>query len=141
MTGNVYCFNTFGDNLEQFSVNGASASATVPAVAGWPTASSSSTSIYTPYALSVPRARHGDTFTAVFLNDGPTVMGMNWDSGKVETSIDLSQLPHPVSLDEDLILYMSANQMILMNIHGFVLKTVPYSMNLVDAAASAKAAA
>lgn len=120
MPGKVYCFNCYNEPINQFAVNGLSAGR----ASGWSAAGSS---IYTPASLAVPRARHGDgQSTAVFPNDMPTALSIDWDSYSIQGSIDLSRLAN-VSLDDDLILYIALNQMTLMSTRGFVLSTTPIS--------------
>jgi hypothetical protein len=111
-------------------VNGLSAGT----VGGW---AASGTTIYTPVALAVPRARHGDgQSTAVFPNDMPTPLRIDWDSYTIQSSISMVGLPN-VSLDDDLILYIAVNQMTLMTTRGFVLLSVPLQpASKTDAAAA-----
>jgi hypothetical protein len=130
MPGKVYCFNAFNEPIGQLNVNGLSAGN----VAGW---AASGATIYTPVALAVPRARHGDGQTsAVFPNDMATQVMIGWDSYTIQTSINLQGLPN-VSLDDDLILYVAVNQMTLMTTRGFVLLAVPYQPASKTAAAAA----
>jgi hypothetical protein len=118
MPGKVYCFNCYNEPINQLNVNGLPAGT----VAGW---QASGGTIYTPVALPVPRARHGDgQQAAVFPNDMPTPMRIDWDSYTIQSSINLVGLPN-VSLDDDLILYIAVNQLTLMTTRGFVLLTVP----------------
>jgi len=120
MPGKVYCFNAYNETINQLNVNGLSAGT----VAGWSTTAGT---LYTPVALAVTRARHGDGQSApVFPNDMTTPLRIDWDSFTVQTSINLVGLPN-VSLDDDLILYFSVNQMTLMTTRGFVLLSVQYS--------------
>jgi hypothetical protein len=116
MPGKVYCFNCYNETMNQLNVNGLSAGQ----IGGW---SSSGATIYTPSAVPVPRARHGDGQSSpVFPNDMPTPLRFDWDSYTKQTSIDLRKLTN-VSLDDDLILYIAINQLTLMSTRGFVLLT------------------
>ena len=118
MPGKVYCFNAYNETINQLNVNGSVAGV----VAGW---AATGTTIYTPVALAVPRARHGDgQAAAVFPNDVPTPLRIDWDSFTIQSSISLVGLPN-VSLDDDLILYIAVNQLTLMTTRGFVLLSQP----------------
>lgn len=129
MPGKVYCFNAYNEPMNKLSVNGMpvpppaiTGSPTGPAIAGW---SAEGATIYTPKALPVSRARHGDGQSApVFPND-VTQLRFEWDSFTANTSLDLTKLQN-VSLDDDLILYIAINQMTLMTTRGFVLQSVSY---------------
>lgn len=113
MPGKVYCFNCYNETINQLNANGGSAGD----VSGW---ARSGSAIYTPVAIAVPRARHGDGMGAVFPNDQPTSLRIDWDSYTVQTSLDLSALRN-VSLDDDLILQITLNQLTLINTRGFAL--------------------
>ena len=118
MPGKVYCFNCYNETMNQLNVNGLTAGS----ISGW---SSSGSTIYTPVAKAVNRARHGDGQTEpVFPNDQPTPLRFDWDSFTIQTQISLVGLPN-VSLDDDLILYIAINQLTLMSTRGFVLLTQP----------------
>lgn len=117
MPGKVYCFNNHQEPIHQLTVNGMRAGS----INGW---ARSGPEPYAPGALAVARARHGDEAAIpVFSGDRPTPIQIEWDSVSVRTSIDLSGLPD-VSLDDDLILHIAANQMNLTTTMGVVLATV-----------------
>lgn len=117
MPGKVYCFNDYNERINQFNVNGGSAGG----VPGW---TQSGSTIYTPSSVAVPRARHGDGMGAVFPNDMPTSLRIDWDSYTAQTRLDLSAL-RGTSIDDDLILHIAVNQLTLMNTRGFVLVSQP----------------
>lgn len=120
MPGSIYCFNCYNEPINALTVNGMNAGS----VSGWAT---SGATVYTPVALPVARARHGDgSPVPVFGNDMPTPIQINWDSYTMQTTVDLTGLPN-VSIDDDLILYIALNQMTLMNTRGFVLLSQPVS--------------
>jgi hypothetical protein len=117
MPGKVYCFNCYNETINQLNVNGLPAGS----IGGW------SSSGYTPAAIAVNRARHGDGQSQpVFPNDQPTPLLFNWASYTIQTQISLVGLPN-VSLDDDLILYIALNQLTLMSTRGFVLLSQPIS--------------
>ncbi|PXA75344.1 hypothetical protein DMC25_24690 [Caulobacter sp. D4A] len=116
MPGKVYCFNAYNEPINQLTVNGLSAGT----VSGW---SVSPPNLYTPVSVIVPRALHGDGLNVpAFPNDMPTALRVDWDSYSIQAKIDLMPL-HNVSLYDDLILYITLNQLTLMNTQGFVLIT------------------
>jgi len=118
MPGKVYCFNCYNETVNQLNVNGLLAGA----IGGWATSGST---IYTPVSLAVARARHGDGQTVpVFPNDQPTPLRIDWDTFTVHATVNTVGLPN-ISLDDDLVLYLSLNQLTLMSTRGFVLLTVP----------------
>lgn len=120
MPGKVYCFNCYNEPMI-FSVNGMSAGT----ISGW---SASGATIYTPVSVAVDRARHGDHQSKpVFADDTTTPLVLDWDTFTAKPSIATGAWPS-ISLDDDLILYMAANQMSLMTTRGFVLTTVPYTI-------------
>lgn len=113
MPGKAYCFNTHNEPL-QLTVNGARAGSVPPWGGAGP---------YAPAALAVPRARHADGQPgAVFPNDRPTSLRLAWDSYGAMPVVNLAELSS-VSLDDDLILFIAANQITVMNTRGLVLLT------------------
>ena len=113
MYGNVYCFNIYNEPLK-LSVN----SQLAGTIAGH---SKEPATLYTPSFLAVQRALHSDDDSAAaFPGDAKTALHIKWDSFSGLASIDLTNLPD-ISLDDDLILYITRNQLILMTQRGFVL--------------------
>lgn len=115
--GNVWVFNCFN---EAATLTVASYPAgTIPA---W---TASGPSIYQPSAISVPRVKHSDDQPGpAFSNDGKNELSVTWDSAQYQ-SVSMPIPAGDISIDNDLVLYLTLNQFILMDTDGFVLATVP----------------
>lgn len=122
MAGNVYTFNCYNEPVNALNVNGSPFGTANPAIGPWATTGGT---IYTPVAVPVPIAKHGDDGAAAFSWDMDTPVRINWDSYTVNTSVPAIQSLPNTSLDDPLILYLAINQLTLMNARGFVLKSIP----------------
>jgi hypothetical protein len=119
MPGKVYCFNCHRETISQLLVNGLPAST----IAGWTIPG------YTPASLPVDRIRRSDGRTPAFPIDRPTALELRWQSFTGKVSIPaVSPFDSPVSLDDDLVLYMTLNGAILLTTRGSVMSMSDVSL-------------
>jgi hypothetical protein len=116
--GSVYVFNAYNEPVGSLSVSGGSAGT----IAAW---SSGGRDKYTPASLSVPRSRSktGGQFAN---GDNPVVA--SWDSFTGRTTVKIPGFDQGVSLDDDLILFLTTNKAILESTRGRVLDIFPVSL-------------
>jgi hypothetical protein len=114
VNSNVYVFNCYNEPITKFLVGGNAAGD----IAGW---STTATTKYTPSLLVVPRSKFPQDDKATFAV-GDNDIRVPWDSFTGTTTITI---PDPtkqsISLDDDLILFVTRNEAILMTTRGFVL--------------------
>jgi hypothetical protein len=117
--GNVYVFNSYNETVSGLSVAGGAAGD----ISAWAMGGGTR---YTPSARAVPRARNA---TPGSFAVGDNIVRIPWDSytGRATVTIP-SPATSPVSLDDDLILFLTLNQAILESTRGFVLSTFPVSL-------------
>jgi hypothetical protein len=119
--GNVYVFNCFNEKA-QISVTGYSAGP----IAAWQSVTGSNP--YQPSAVTVPRIKHNDERSgAAFADDGGNSLNVGWDSG-ICNGIPIDIPTTGLSIDEDLVLYITHNQAILLRFDGFVLGQQPLTV-------------
>ncbi|HEX8392435.1 MAG TPA: hypothetical protein VF665_08780 [Longimicrobium sp.] len=121
MAGKVTVFNCFNEPVTNLSVAGYSAAATI---AGWADGTVTGVPKYTPSSTTVPRAKYAGS-SAVFAI-GDNAVKVPWDSftGSITVTVP-SSVPGtgPISLDQDLMLYVGANQAFLTTQFGYVIGT------------------
>jgi WD40 repeat protein len=114
MSGNVIVFNSYNEPIHSLLVSNNQAGK----IGGW--AAGPTPPKYTPSALSVPLSKFPSDSDAVFAY-GDNEMVFKWDSRTGHTTVTI---PEDLSLDDDLILYLTQNQAILLNSRGNVLKPI-----------------
>jgi hypothetical protein len=116
MPGSVTVFNSYNEPVTQLSVGGYSAGD----IAGW--SKGPTPPLFTPSALVVPRSKSPETKATFAI--GPNLVIVNWNSFVVKYTV---VVPDPrssgISLDDDLILYLTVNEAILVTARGFVIGT------------------
>ena len=110
MAGRVYVFNA-NSEATNLSVGGFPGG-TIP---GW----GFGASMYQPQSVAVPRIKNADGRNAAQFAYGENPCQASWDSFSVRMSIIIPT--NGVSIDDDLILYVCANQSTLVNTRGYVL--------------------
>jgi hypothetical protein len=133
MAGQVTVFNCFNEPVTNLSVGGYPAGS-IPAWSGGVTPAPPK---YTPSSITVPRAKYAGTSVAFAIGDNPIMVP--WDSFTGRGTITVpSSVPGggPISLDQDLMLYVTANEAFLMTQFGYVIGTFAITGSL-SAAASA----
>ena len=125
MPGKVVVFNSYNEPITGLLV----ANNVAGNIAGW--AVGPTPPQYTPSALSVPRSKYPAT-TAVFAY-GKNTLIFPWNSRTGNTTVDI---PLEISLDDDLLLYLTQNQAILLTARGVVISTfvVTTTLSLKDQA-------
>ena len=112
MTGKVTVFNSYNESITNLLV----ANNNAGNIGGW--ATGPTPPLYTPSSLAVPRSKYPAS-TAVFAyGDNPLVFPWNSRTGKTTVNI-----PTETSLDDDLIVYLTQNQAILLTARGVVIST------------------
>ncbi len=111
MPGNITVFNSYNEPVTQLSVGGYAAGD----IAGW----SQTAPRYTPSQLVVARSK--DRGTKASFAIGANQVSIPWNSF---TGLCTVKIPDPetspVSLDDDLILYLTVNKAFLLTTRGFV---------------------
>lgn len=112
--GKVYVFNCYNESINILNVNERPADS----ITGW---STSVETKYTPNRIFVQRCNSIDQSggKAAFLWDGNPVH-IEWDTYPNKRA-DVVIAKDRVSIDDDLILYLTVNKAILMDTRGFVL--------------------
>lgn len=114
----VTVFNSYNEPISGLSVSGYNAGP----IAGWSDGTKSAK--YTPSALAVPRSKHEESGKATFATDKDNPVHIPWNSFTGDCVVTMPDpKSDPVSLDDDLILYLTKNQAILVTTRGFVINT------------------
>jgi hypothetical protein len=116
MPGKVTVFNCFNEPITGLSVSGNG----VGNVTGWSTGGTGSPPQYTPSSITVPRSKYAAAGTFAI---GANPIIVPWDSFTGRASITIpSSVPGsgPISLDQDLMLYITANEAFLTTQFGYV---------------------
>ena len=119
MAGTVTVFNSYNEPVTNLLV----ANNVAGNIAGW--AAGPSPSKYTPSALSVARSKYPQTTPVFAYGDNRVVIPWNSYTGNTTISI-----PATTSVDDDLILYLTLNQAVLLTARGMVLSITPVSTSL-----------
>jgi hypothetical protein len=120
MSGNVYVFNCYNEPINQLNIANLGAGG----IAGWSTTAGT---LYTPAQLKVARSKYPESSATFAIGDNQ--LAALWDSftGNVTVTI-----PDPkagdVSLDDDLILFLTKNEAVLLTTRGMVQATFPLSL-------------
>jgi len=113
MPGNVMVFNIYNEPVTNLLVGNNNAGN----IAGWATGPNPPQ--YTPSGLPVKRTKYPSDESASFAyGDNPMVFPWHSRTGKTTVNIPVS-----TSLDDDLILYLSQNEAILLTARGVVIST------------------
>ena len=129
MPGKVYVFNSYNEKITGLSVSGYAAGD----IPGWADGTGSATK-YTPSGLAVERVKDIGSSAAFAIGDNAVVVP--WDSFRGQVTVTIPDPKHSdVSLDDDLILYLTKNEAILLTTRGFVNATFPVSLSEEPAAA------
>jgi hypothetical protein len=134
--GNVYVFNLAREEIQRLHV----AEETVGSIPHWVTEQEEKESKepkkvrYTPSGLAVPRSKEGTSGT---FRVGTTAVTADWESFSGRGSIVIPKPTEGPLLTEDLILFISTKEALLMSINGKVLSTVSLSVEGDRAAADA----
>jgi hypothetical protein len=116
VTSNVYVFNCYNEPITKLLVGGNSAGD----IAGWSTVAGTK---YTAAELAVPRSKYPDDAKATFAI-GDNDIRVPWDSFTGTATVAIpNPTSSPISLDDDLILFITRNEAILMTTRGFVQDT------------------
>ena len=123
MPGTVTLFNCQNETLGALSVGGFMGGS----VAGWPF---SGASMYQPQSIRLPRIRSGNDRTSAAFAYGDNPCQAQWDSvaARFTITVPAPGSPTPVSLDDDLIVYLTLNQAILLTARAFVIGNFPVQM-------------
>jgi hypothetical protein len=117
MPGTVTVFNCYNEPITSLSVSGNG----VGDVAAASDGSSGKPPKYTPSGKAIPRSKHSEQGKFA-IGDNP--VQIPWNSFTGTTTI---QIPNPttapVSLDDDLVLYVTTNKAILVLSRGYVFNT------------------
>lgn len=128
MTGKVTVFNNYHEPVTHLLVSNNNAG-NIP---GW--SPGSAPPQYTPSSLAVPRAKYPAS-SAVFAYGTNSVV-FPWNSRTGHTTVSI---PTDTSLDDDLILYLTQNQAILLTSRGVVINASPVTTSLSDLLEEAEA--
>lgn len=127
MPGDVYVFNCYNEPINTFNI----ANLNAGSIPGW---SATAATLYTPAELKVPRTKYPADDKATFAIGSNQVAAL-WDSFTGSTDVEI---PDPkdsdVSLDDDLILFLTKNEAILLTTRGFVKNT--FKVNLLQKSGS-----
>jgi len=116
--GTVYVFNCYNEPITNLSVSGYNAGN----ISGWE--ESDKSVMYTPNEMQVPRSKHGDDLTSAAFAIGANAVIIPWVSFQANTTVNIpNPAISPVSLMDNLILYLTVNKAILMTNRGYVLET------------------
>jgi hypothetical protein len=128
MPGKVYAFNCYDEKVTALSVSGYNAGNIDP----WADGTGSALK-YTPSGLAVDRVKDIGSSAAFAIGDNAVVIP--WDSFRGAVTVTI---PDPknsdVSLDDDLVLYLTKNEAILLTTRGFV--KANFKVNLTQLAAA-----
>lgn len=120
MAGNVYVFNCYNEPINTLSVQ-YGAVGSVPGYSAGPTPPE-----YTPGTTKVPRSSPlaGGKFGV-----GANIVTAAWDgfTGTVTVTIPDPKVG-PVSIDDDLVLFVMVNQAVLVTTRGYVMGTFPVTL-------------
>ncbi len=120
---NVYIFNSWEESLNSFSING------VPSPVGGGTIPGSSTaqsSMYTPGANSDPYPRDLDKLSGspqFYVGEGNMITFLTNSSGFKSATITIPGINQNVTLEQDLIIYITQNLVLVMLSTGVVMGT------------------
>lgn len=128
MPGQVTVFNCFNEPVANLSVSGFPAGA----IPGWSAGGTSpAPPKYTPSSITVPRTKYAGSTVSFAIGDNPLIIP--WDSFTGRGTITVpSSVPGagPISLDQDLMLYLTANEAFLTTQFGYVVATCPIAGSL-----------
>jgi hypothetical protein len=123
MSGKVTVFNSYNEPITNLLVSNNIAGN----IAGW--SQGPTPPLYTPGSLPVQRAKYPGS-SPVFAY-GANTMVFPWDSRTGHTTVTI---PPETSLDDDLILYLTQNDAILLTARGVVINTATVETTLSVAA-------
>jgi hypothetical protein len=112
MPGAVSVFNLYNEPVTGLSVSGYSAGD----IAG----TSRTTPMYQPSALPKPVPRAKDPGSSAIFATGPNPVSIPWNSFTGKTIVVMPE-PDVVSIDDDLVLYISTNLALVVTTRGMVL--------------------
>ncbi|KVO08118.1 hypothetical protein [Burkholderia ubonensis] len=119
MAGFVTVFNSYNEPITNLLVGNNVAGN----VAGW--SAGPTPPQYTPSGLKVARSKYPSTSPVFAYGDNSLVFP--WDSRTGKTTVSI---PTDQSLDDDLILYLTQNDAILLTARGVVINTSPVTTTL-----------
>lgn len=124
VTSKVTVFNCYNEQISKLSVGGYSAGDIKP----WSDGSSGNPPKYTPSSIAVPRTKNSDDNNPTFaIGDNQVIVP--WDSFKGTLTVTI---PDPkstdVSLDDDLMLFITRNNAILVTQRGYEKGSFPVSL-------------
>ena len=115
MAGTVYVFNCYNEPISKLDIGGDPAGD----IAGWSTTAATK---YTPSELAVKRSKFPDAGPSFAIGDND--LRIPWDSFTGTTTVTIPDPKvGPVSLDDDLILFVTRNEVVLLTTRGFVMST------------------
>ena len=115
LTSKVYVFNCYNEVINGLKIAGNTAGD----VAGWSTTAGTK---YTPSQLAVPRSKFPSEDDTATFAIGENDVFMRWTSfsGTVTVVIPDPKESTGISLEEDLILFLTRNQAILLTTKGYI---------------------
>jgi hypothetical protein len=116
--GSVYVFNCYNEPISALAVAGA-------AVGGIDSWSTRGQTLYTPAERAVQRSRSPNPGS--FAN-GNNAVRIPWDSFTGTTTVTIPDASSGISIDDDLILFLTINQAILLTTRGRVQSTFPVNV-------------
>lgn len=121
MVGKVTVFNSYNETISKLLI----ANNDAGTIAGWSTGTNPP--LYTPSALTVKRSKYPSPDNTALFAYGDNALVFPWASRTGNTTVNI---PVDTSLDDDLILYLTQNQAILLTARGVVLNITSITTSL-----------